>query len=323
MLYRNFGSTGLQVSELTFGGGAVGGLLINADDETKQAVLQRALTAGINWIDTAPSYGQGKSEEALGKILPELDANPYISTKFTIDTNNPDLYGQIEESINGSLSRLNRTSVTLLQLHNPIGENSEGRQIGFRELLKPHGVFDILDGFRSQGMFAHIGITALGDVSAITRIIKSNRIASAQIYFNLLNPSAVRTPPPSWPCYNFTGLVDTCFEHDVATMNIRVFAAGVIATDARHGRERPLTSGDTVASETHKNQAVFSALGDSCGSRAQTAVRFALTQSRLSTIVIGLASMQHLDEALEAQSMGNLPDSATQAIQLVYSKFTG
>jgi aryl-alcohol dehydrogenase-like predicted oxidoreductase len=57
MRYRTFGRTGLQVSELVFGGGWVGGVLIHQDDQTKLATLRRALDAGINWIDTAPSYG--------------------------------------------------------------------------------------------------------------------------------------------------------------------------------------------------------------------------------------------------------------------------
>ncbi|NIQ96069.1 MAG: hypothetical protein GWN87_19110, partial [Desulfuromonadales bacterium] len=61
MNYREFGTTGIRVSELVFGGGAVGGLLINQDDDTKRKAIRTALDAGINWIDTAPSYGDGKS----------------------------------------------------------------------------------------------------------------------------------------------------------------------------------------------------------------------------------------------------------------------
>ena len=66
MQYRKFGATGMEVSELVFGAGAVGGLLIDADDQTKLNAIRRALDAGINFIDTAPSYGATKSEQALG-----------------------------------------------------------------------------------------------------------------------------------------------------------------------------------------------------------------------------------------------------------------
>ena len=69
---RPFGNTGLQVSELILGAGYVGGIVIHADDETRRTLMRRLLEAGINWIDTAESYGQGASEEALGWLLAEL-----------------------------------------------------------------------------------------------------------------------------------------------------------------------------------------------------------------------------------------------------------
>jgi hypothetical protein len=77
---RPFGKTGLDVSELILGAGYVGGIIIHASDDTRRALIRRLLEAGINWIDTAESYGQGASEEALGWLLAELpeDQRPYI-----------------------------------------------------------------------------------------------------------------------------------------------------------------------------------------------------------------------------------------------------
>lgn len=322
MQYRDFGTTGLKVSSLVFGGGAVGGLLINKDEETRLRAVQRAIDAGINWIDTAPSYGQGKSEQAIGALLPHLNGDVHISTKFRLDGSDLfDIAGQIERSLTESLERLQRPKVTLLQLHNPIAAKSDDRAIGLADVLKPHGVLDALDHLRHQGMIDHFGITALGDTPSIIKVLKSNRVASAQVYFNLLNPSATFTPPPSWPCYNFTGIVDTCAEHGVAPMNIRVFSAGVIATDERHGRERPLTAGDTVESEAKKAKYLFDGLGDQYGTRAQTAVRFALAQSRLACVVIGLAEPEHLEEAIAAEAMGPLPNAALQEIAGLYASY--
>ena len=321
MKTRPFGKTGLEVSELALGGGAVGGLLIDAEEEVKHQVIDMALSAGINWIDTAPSYGQGRSEESLGRLLKKETRNPFISTKFTIDTRNPDIRGQIEFSLEASLQRLQRNSVTLLQIHNPIGPISEGRQLGLAEILKPHGVLDVLDDLRSQGMIHLSGITALGDTNAIIKVIKSNRIDSAQVYYNLLNPSAGFTPPPGWPCHNFTSIMDTCREHDVAIMNIRVFSAGVIATDTRTGKERPLTPGDTVESETEKAARIFSEIGTDYGTRAQTALRFALTQSKTATIIFGLANISHLQEALTGLEKGPLPDEAVGRIIQIYKDY--
>ena len=62
MKYRDFGTTGLKISEIVFGGGAVGGILIDADDDTRRKAVRMALDGGINWIDSAASYGNGRSE---------------------------------------------------------------------------------------------------------------------------------------------------------------------------------------------------------------------------------------------------------------------
>ncbi|MFP6805625.1 MAG: aldo/keto reductase [Pseudomonadales bacterium] len=321
MHYRPFGTTGLEISALVFGGGAVGGLLIDKPRETQEKALRLALDSGINWIDTAPSYGDGKSEQTLGHLLKDEANPPHISTKFTIDSRDPDIYGQIEHSLNQSLERLGRQKVTLLQLHNPIVARTDGRSLGLSELLKPHGILDILEGFKSQGMIDHFGITALGETAAITRVIKSNRIASAQVYFNLLNPSAAFTPSPAWPYHNFTGIVDTCFEHGVAPMNIRVLSAGVLATNDRHGREMPLTPGDTVESETSKAEYMFEQIGLEHGTQAQTAIRFALAQQRFTCIVVGLANINQLEEAINAEQLGPLSPDALSHITNAYTNY--
>ncbi|MEJ2089989.1 MAG: aldo/keto reductase, partial [Gammaproteobacteria bacterium] len=194
MRYRPFGTTGIEVSELVFGGGAVGGLLIDADEAVKRAAVDRALEAGINWIDTAASYGQGRSEEALGRVLDGRADPPHVSTKFSVDTANlADLAGQIEASLTASLTRLKRDSVTLLQLHNPIGAETSARMIGVGDVLRSGGVLDVLDGLKGQGLIRHFGMTALGQTPSIIEVIDTGRIASAQVYFNLLNPSAARS----------------------------------------------------------------------------------------------------------------------------------
>lgn len=325
MQRHQFGNTGLEVSALVFGGGMVGGLLIDRDEATKRAALAAALDAGINWIDTAPAYGQGRSEAALGLILPELSPTPQVSTKVGIDTRDlSDVAGQIERSLTASLERLRRSSVTLLQLHNPVGEETRGRMLSAEVVLGRGGVLDAFEGLKQQRLIEHYGMTALGERESIIRVISSGRIASAQVYFNLLNPSAAwaatRASEVSerWPVYSFAGVLDACQRHGVAAMNIRVLSAGVIATDARTGRERPLTPGDTVESEAAKAQRLFAVLGDRHGSRAQTAIRFALAERRLACVIFGLAEIAHLREAVAAEAMGPLPDETLAEIGSIY-----
>ncbi len=112
MKYRRFGRTGLQIPEIVFGAGFVGGILLGDDDDIKRQAIRRALDGGIDWIDTAPSYGDGRSEEALGWLLAEIDERPRLSTKFAIDPDAPDIAGQIERSLAASFARLRRDRVS-------------------------------------------------------------------------------------------------------------------------------------------------------------------------------------------------------------------
>ena len=322
MNYRPLGSTGISVSELVFGCGAVGGLMINAPETVRQDAFDLALASGINWFDTAASYGQGLSEENLGYLLAGCKSSrPHVSTKVTIDTRNTDYAAQVEASLTQSLERLQSSSVTLLQLHNPIAPATDRRTLGVTEVLKPGGVLAAMEAVRDKGLCDHIGITALGDTTSLIRVIDSGRIATAQVYYNLLNPSAGQELPDSWPHYSFSGLIDACVGNDVAPMNIRVFSAGVIATTVRHGREQPLTAGDTVVSETDKARHIFAAIDPEGNTRAQTAVRFALSEPRMACVVIGLAEQAYLEEAIAAAEQGPLPESSMSAIRTAWQTY--
>ncbi len=320
MRYRTFGRTGLQVSELVFGGGWVGGLLIHRDDATKLRTLRRAVDAGINWIDTAPAYGKTQSEQALGWLLKEIDATPYLSTKVLLDTAGlNDIPGQVERSIHESLRRLNRDSVDLLLLHNPIEPNTAAGTVTPQHVLQRNGVADALEQARAKGLTRHIGFTALGNAASCRQVVDSGRFDAAQVYYNLLNPSAARSMPKSWTGHDFADLIAACKTKGTAVMAIRVFAAGVLATDVRHGREVIITHGTDVAGEERRAQAVFSTLGNAYGTRAQTALRFVLTNPEVSCAIIGLAEPAHLEEALAGATAGPLPQPALNALEGLYA----
>ena len=326
MRYRKFGSTGLEISELVFGGGFVGGLLLHADDVVKREAIRRALDGGINWIDTAPSYGDGASEEALGWLLKESASTPYVSTKVRIDLAGlNDIAGQVEESIQASLQRLQRDSVALLQLHNPIQPSRGNGALGVDDVLGAGGVADALESMRDQGLTRHIGLTALGDATSVCSVLGSGRFESAQVYYNLLNPSAANSMPAAWRGHSFAGVMSACRDGAVAVMAIRVFAAGVLATNVRHGREIVVTEHSDVAIEEARAQAVFSELGidegdkTPYGTRSQTALRFVLANPDVSGAVFGLAELEHLEQVLAAAEMEPLDAGALARLEKVYA----
>ena len=320
MRYRTFGRTGLQVSEVVFGGGWVGGVLIHQDDATKLSTLRRAMEAGINWIDTAAAYGKGQSEQALGWLLKEIDTIPYLSTKVVLDTERlDDIPGQVERSLSESLKRLDRASVDLLLLHNQIEATVTSSSITPDHVLRANGAADALERMREQGLTRYIGMTALGDPASCRQAIDSGRFDAAQVYYNLLNPSAARPMPERWTGHNFNGLIDACKAQGTAVMAIRVFAAGVLASDIRHGREVVITRAAELDTEERRAQAVFAVLGNAYGTRAQTALRFVLSNPDVSCAIIGLAEPAHLEEALAGEALGRLPQPALEALEKLYA----
>ena len=122
MEQRNLGRTGLTVSALGFGCGAVGGLFVKGDVAAQRQALDEAVAAGISYFDTAPSYGDGASETNLGQVLAESGAPVRVGTKVRVLPGDvADAAGVIRRSLETSLRRLRRERVDLLQLHTRIG----------------------------------------------------------------------------------------------------------------------------------------------------------------------------------------------------------
>ncbi|MBM3341668.1 MAG: aldo/keto reductase [Betaproteobacteria bacterium] len=324
MKQRTFGRSGLAVSEIIFGAGAVGGIVIYKDDATKREAIRRAMAGGINWVDTAAQYGDGKSEQALGWLLAEAGYTPFLSTKFGLDVNNlTDIPAQIEARLMASLARLKRKSVDLLQLHNRIGTTAGGRVLTLDHILGKNGVAEGLERLREKGLIRHMGITAIGEAPAVREVINSGRFDSAQVYYNLLNPSAGQAMPAAWRGHHFDGVIAACRANGVAVMAIRIFASGIIASEARTGRESVLTADTSLEEDARKSKVLFDAIGDGHGTRGQVALRFVLSNPDVSCAIIGSSELRHIDEALQAQAMGPLPADVLARLQRLYESDFG
>ena len=322
MKTRKLGRTELDVSELIVGCGDVGGLMTRGDPTDRATAFRRALDAGVNWFDTAASYGKGVSEESLGALMKETGARPHISTKVPIAFERlDDIRGQVEESTVASLKRLGLDRVDVLQLHNSLKATSEGRFLDVEEVLKKNGVADALDAMREKGLCRFIGFTALGETAACRRALDSGRFDTVQVYYNLLNPSAARAMPRRWSGQDFARLIEGAKAQRAGVIAIRTLAAGIIASDTRTGREFIMTDDTDVAREETRTKAVFGALAPlAAGTRAQAALRFVLANPDVSGVNVGLATSRELDEALEAFEAGPLSSGAIARLESVYAR---
>jgi D-threo-aldose 1-dehydrogenase len=322
---RPFARTGLEVSELALGGGTVGGILVRPDEATRQAALERIVAAGVTWVDTAPMYGSGVSEETIGRHLPHLSPRPGISTKVTIaPEDRADIVGAVERSLTQSLQRLQLPRVELLQLHNQIIYGEEPRTITPALVLGRGGVADAFERLKAQGLIGAGGLTAAGNLKAVLHVVDSGRFDTAQIYYNMINPSAAwARAPAAWKTDDFSGLIAACKRQGMGMLNIRVYAGGSLASPKRHGREYIMIPGADLESEAKRAAAIWQTLGDRHGTPAQTALRFALRNTDFACSVVGIADLAQLDEALAAVSMGPLPDEAAAQLEALWNSNFG
>ena len=246
---RALGRTGLEVSALGFGCGAVGGLMVRGDPGAQRRAVERALEAGVRYFDTAPGYGDGRSEENLGRVLREIGAaavaerGVVVGTKLRLDPavaagDGAGVERAVRESLAASLRRLGRERVDLLQLHNRIVEGAvaqrgEGGAVTAGQVLGP--VADALRAVQAEGLAGQVGITATGEPAAVRRVLEAGFPATAQVYFNALNPSAGWGGVGGGGGQDFEGLIDVAAGQGVGVIVIRPLAAGAVAGEAtRH-----------------------------------------------------------------------------------------
>jgi len=320
MKYRNFGSTGVQISEIVFGAGAQGGIVFQGERETRLEAVRRALEYGINWIDTAAQYGNGQSEENLGWVLKELGASPHLSTKVRIGPGQvDDIPGTVERSVEASLKRLQRDSVDLIYLHSTVTltRGTFRDSISIEDVLGEKGVVTAFDKLRQRGLARFFGFTGFGDTDCLHQLITSGHFQAVQAYHNLLNPSAGRAVPEGFSAHDYKNLIGLAAENGVGVHNIRVLAAGAIAGQSPSGNS-VLSPGSSGSADLARAERVKAVLGDEARNMAQTAIRFGLTNPGVSAVLVGFAQLEHIDQAVAAAEMGPLDEDVILRLEKLY-----
>lgn len=334
MNYRMLGKTGIKVSEIGFGCGNVGGLLIRGTHEEQIKAVRRALELGINYFDTAPSYGDGQSETNLGQILVELNPKVIVATKVRISHDDlKDIKGAIQRSLEASLKRLQLDSVDVFQLHSRVAIERNGAgwlgAISINDVLGKNGVADAFDAMRSQGLVRFIGFTGLGETKALHQMIDSDRFDLVQAYFNMLNPSAGCNVPQGFTGYDFGRLINRAEEHNMGVAAIRVLAAGALAGRKARARHASPTVGGPIVpggkyrdDETRAQKLGFLISGD-ITSLPQAALRFVLMHSGVSVVLVGFSNLTQIEEAAACSGKDPIPESSLEHLKKLWAKDFG
>jgi aryl-alcohol dehydrogenase-like predicted oxidoreductase len=240
MEMRVFGRAGMRLSVLGFGCGAVGGLMVRGDPFDQERTVARAIDTGVNYFDTAVQYGNGESEKNLGRVLQSLKpANVIVGTKVRLPSGDfGGIVDAVAKSLEGSLARLRLDRVDIFHLHNAITETGGGEALSVRQVLDD--VVPAFEQLRQQGKTRFLGLTAIGDTAALHRVIDASAFDSAQVVYNMLNPSAAAGLPTNYPAQDYGRLFDHTRAAGVSVVGIRVLAGGALSGSAeRHAIASP------------------------------------------------------------------------------------
>jgi aryl-alcohol dehydrogenase-like predicted oxidoreductase len=329
MEMRVYGRTGMRLSVLGFGCGAVGGLMVRGDPRDQERAVARALAVGVNYFDTAAQYGDGESEKNLGRVLQNLKpADAVVGTKVRLPSAE---FGRIADtvskSIDGSLSRLRREQVDIFHLHNAITEIGGGEALSVRQVLGE--VVPAFERQRQQGKTRFLGLTAIGDTAALHRVIDAGGFDSAQVVYNMLNPSATEALPENYPAQDYGRLFDHTKVAGTGVIGIRVLAGGALSGSAeRHPiaspPPEPIGSAMRYDADIARARRLMPLVTEGfASSLTEAATRFAIGNSAVGTILVGMATPQQFEDALAAVEKGPLPPAALQRLEALRQGFVG
>jgi aryl-alcohol dehydrogenase (NADP+) len=298
MKYTWLGKTGLQVSKLCLGCMSFGKSFADwaIDEEASLAIVRKAVEAGINFFDSADAYGQGESEEILGRSLKALAVRReevVIATKvFSPMSNRPNGFGlsrkHVMEGVDGCLRRLGIDYIDLMQIHRfdyatPIEETIRA----FDDAIQAGKILYI----GASSMYAYQFAKYLYRADGLGR----QRFVTMQNHYNLLYREEERE------------MIPLCEEEGIGLMPWSPLAGGRLAGNREGGTMRAQSKNVTGGAERYRrpeDDAVVEALRGVAAERgetmAQVALAWLLSKPAVSTPILGASKLHQLDDPLRA-----------------------
>ena len=333
MLYRKLGNTDIMMPEIGFGCGNTAGLMIWGEPKDRLRAAEEAMELGINYFDTAATYGAGKSEENLGPVLAKLASRPLVGSKVALQADElDDIPAGIRKSVERSLQRLGLEYLDVVHLHNRVtSERAPGEILAIGplltvdEMLGPGGVQETFEALRKEGKLRYFGFCAFGgDVEAYNQVVDNGRFDSLLVFYNVLNPTSGRTMPKAFAQHDYGQVIDRAAAKGIGAVALRVLEAGALSGSAiPHDLNRGGPSAEPeYAQHARRALALDFMRRDAEETLPQMAVRFALQKSGVSTVLVGFSELSQISQAAACSGAeGFSADQLTQLEQLYQNDF--
>lgn len=321
MRYRQLGNSDLQVPVVSFGAGPISGLMVGDETSVQLATISRAFELGIDYFDTAATYGEGRSEKALGRALAELGIQNEvrIATKVRLQSDQLDDIGSaVLQSFELSCQRLGVERVAMLQLHNSITKHAGDlpSSVSVRDVLCKVGVVSAFEQLQADGRVGHIGFTGLGDIESLHTVITDGPFVSAQIPSNILLPFAGEDASAGSIDVDYLDLARKCRHHGVGVIAIRIMAGGALVGQSAspHTYKTKFFTLDVFQRDCERARRLSRVLPPGLTSAAAS-VRYVTETVGATTALIGFAAPKQVESAVAAAEQGRLDDDLLDELE--------
>ena len=319
MQFRTLGKTGINVSAISLGTWQVGGKWgDNFSHANADAILNKAVDSGVNFIDTADVYSDGESENAVGRLIKNRKEKIYVATKcgrqiqphvnagYTVDV--------LRKFVENSLNNMGLETIDLIQLHCPPTE----------VYYRPE-IFELFDQLKKEGKIQNLGVS-VEKVEEALKAIEYDNVTTVQIIFNM-----------------FRQRPSLLFFSEAKKKNIGIIVRVPLASGLLTGKfsaHTNFTEGDhrqfNRNGEAFDKGETFSGIDYATGlaavealkeifpdqtNLAPIALKWILQFDAVSCIIPGASNTSQIDYNLSTFSIPEFTDEQLQAVQEVYEKF--
>ena len=291
MQYRRFGRTELQVSAVSLGGAYLMGDGSVDPIENAGLILESAQLVGVNYIDTAPLYGD--SEVLLGKALKGFRSDMMISTKVGFDPQDFDYRSEsVLASIERSLKRLGVDKLSVAQIH-------EVNLAGWERIMEPGGTLEGLRIAQEKGLCSYIGITGRA-LPLLSQLASTGEFDTVLVYHDY------------HPCRRLAAksLLPAAMLNDMGVVVATILAGGLYVEGISNKSALRFLS----ESERANAEQILDRLLLEDSTLPQSAFRYVLADGRVTTASSGAANVEQLMEVVSAADIGPLSEACMQLI---------
>jgi aryl-alcohol dehydrogenase-like predicted oxidoreductase len=309
---RALGRTGLEVSEIGYGAWGIGGSMwLGADDQESVRALHRAADLGLNFIDTALGYGNGHSEELVGKVAREREERIVVATKIPpkngrwpapdgVDPDGVFPADHIRECTERSLRNLGLDTIDLQQFH-----------VWSDEWTGRGSWLEGIEALKAEGKIGAFGVSINDHQPAnALKLIESGAVDCVQVIYNIFDQS----PEDE--------LLPACAEHGVGVLARVPFDEGALTGAIGPDTEFPegdfrnrYFRDDRRQQVADHEQAILEDLGIDRGELAETALRYVLSHSAVSSVIPGMRSVRNVERNCAVGNGRGLPPERVAALK--------